>query len=459
MNAKSNQIEQQSREGALPMNEVAEQGLTKTSIVSKALFIVFWILAIFPFTLQEISMGIYEKVETPIRLACDGVLLLLALWTIKNRLDIILAGTLIVLSFSSSVLNNIGLAQWANGVRIYLPLVTLLPIVRYLLATRARAMDFLRKMDRTLFIFLVMQVPCMIYQCFLYGAYDNVGGSLGWMMSGTISSLIYAISFYLMLRHWDNGKSYLENLKSNWVLIFLLFPSYLNETKISFIFLAFYFLFLVPFDRNFMKRILVVLPVMLVMVMGAGWFYIKMVVPDENIFTAEYLETYLQGDDEMQSLVMDNYLDQDAPDVNETDFGRGLKMAVLPDIFNSQPSSWIYGFGGGQFKGGREVDVPKFAQQYEWFLQGTWIGITMFAIELGILGLLWLVGYMIVLFRPFRRVAHREKRLQMYVLLIMVLNLFYGPSFIYVVYTFMLTYMAFVGSRWKLTAMADEKNR
>lgn len=417
--------------------------------------IVLWILAVFPFVLQEISSDIYEKVETPIRLACDAILFLLGVWTLKNRLDIALFASLIIISLLGSFCNGIAIVQWANGLRIYLPLVMLLPIVRYMLATRQRAIYFIRTVDKSLFIFLVIQVPCMIYQCVLYGAYDNVGGSLGWMMSGTISSLIYTISFYLMIRKWDNKISYLENIKKNWVLIFLLFPSFLNETKISFIFLACYFIFLLPFDHNFIKKFLVVLPVIVVAMIGAGWFYLKMVMPEENIFTAEYLETYLQGDEDLQNLVIENYMGQDAPDVNETDFGRGLKMAVLPDIFNSQPTSWIYGFGSGQFKGGHEIEVPKFAKQYEWLLQGTWIGITMFAIEMGVLGVLWLIAYTIILFRFYKGVAHREKRIQTYVMIIMILNLFYGPNFILIVYSFVLTYIAFIGSRWKLTAIAD----
>lgn len=449
LSGNSNQIE------ILP--EVESRVVSKATVVSKTLIIVFWIIALFPFLLQEVSIGIYEKVETPIRLVCDGIILLLGVWTIKNRYDIILAVSLLVISYFASVANGIGLGQWANGIRIYLPLVMLLPIVRYMLATRERAVPFIRTVDKTLYIFLIVQVPCMVYQCVLYGAYDNVGGSLGWMMSGVISSLIYAVSFYLMIRRWDNDKSYVENIKSNWILVFLLFPSYLNETKISFVYLAFYFLFLVPFDRNFMKRVLIVLPIMFVVMLIMSWIYLQMVVPSENIFTAEYLETYLQGDEDIQNLVKDNYMDQNTPDVNETDFGRGLKMAVLPDIFNSQPTAWVYGFGCGQFKGGREMEVPKFAKEYEWFLQGTWIGITMFGIEMGTLGVLWYAMYTIVLFRMMTKARHREKRVQTYIFFIMATSLLYGPNFIYLVYTFIITYIAFVGGRWKLTVIADKE--
>lgn len=431
--------------------------ITKTQIVSKTLFTMFWILAVFPFIFQETSISIFEKLETPIRLACDGVIVILCVWTIKNKKDIALLASLIIISFLSSTINHIELAQWANGLRTFLPLACLLPIVRYMLATRPRAIKFIHNTDTTFYIFLWIQVPCMVYQCILYGAYDNVGGSLGWMMSGVVSSLIYAISFYLMVRRWKSNLSYLQNIKKNWILIFLLFPSYLNETKISFIFLAFYFLFLVPFDRNFMKRILIVLPVLFIMLITAGWFYISMVMPDENVFTAEYLETYLQGDEELQSLVLDNYMDQDAPDVNESDFGRGLKMAVLPDIISSYPGAWLWGFGSGQFKGGKEMDVPKFASNYEWYLQGTWIGIAMFIIEMGVLGFIWLCTYITILFRWYTKVRHREKRIQVYLAIIMISILFYGPNFIYPVYTFILTYIIFISSRWKLIAIADSE--
>lgn len=132
-------------------------------------------------------------------------------------------------------------------------------------------------------------------------------------------------------------------------------------------------------------------------------------------------------------------------------------MAVLPDIFNSQPTAWVYGFGCGQFKGGREMEVPKFAKEYEWFLQGTWIGITMFGIEMGTLGVLWYAMYTIVLFRMMTKARQREKRVQTYIFFIMATSLLYGPNFIYLVYTFIITYIAFVGGRWKLTVIADKE--
>lgn len=389
----------------------------KYKLVARILIGVFWFMATYAFPLQEIILSVYEKVLPFVLLASDGILLLLGLWTLRSRCDILLLLSLVIISYASSRLNGIGMMTYLNGMRLYLPMVMLLPILRYMLSTRERADYFIALFDRSLYYFLLLQLPVMVIQCIRWGAYDNVGGTLGWMFSGVISTLIYVISFYLMVRRWDYGLSYLGNMRRSWMLLVLLLPSMLNETKISFVYMVFYFLFLVPMDRRFLKRLLLLSPLIMIFIAGAAYIYVNLLSDDNeatahtDIMSVQYIADYMIGDDDIQALVLDGYLNDVMPEVNEGDFARGLKFMGLPIILSDTPHAWTVGFGPGQFKGGTIMEETEFVKSYGWFIRGTEIIVLMLLIEMGIAGIVWYMVFISILFRWFHKVRGREKRL------------------------------------------------
>ncbi len=433
---------------------------TKYKVVAYTLLSIFWVLGTYTCILQEISESVYNAISTYINIVGEGLLVILALWTIRKRVDMFLIGSFLAISIISSYLNNGGLFFWLNGLRSYIPMLFTVPVIRYLFSTRRRAMLFLRLMDKSIYIFLWLQIPVMIYQCILYGAYDNVGGTLGWMNSGTISTLIYLLSFYLMLRHWDKDKNYLENLKHNWILLMLLFPSMLNETKISLIYIVLYFLFLIPMDKKFLFRLLYLSPVILVAISVGVYLYssflnTKYLTDDDdpsNMFSVEWIEEYTFGKETMKTLVLEGYM-ENMNDVQETDFARGIKFAALPIILDDNPYGWIWGYGIGQFKGGTHVEMTKFASKFEWFIRGTVMQLMMFIIEMGIMGCLWLIIYILVLFRWGKRVGNRNKRLQWFMGIVTAMILTYAPFFTFIQFMILFTYIAFLSSRWRLTEL------
>lgn len=436
--------------------------IPKYKIVTRMLLTVFWVLGTYLFPLQEIVPGVAEAIGSYMNLLTEAIIILLGLWTIRSRADWALLISLLVISLISKTVNIMSWSFYINGMRSYLTTIFLLCIIRYLLSTRERIQYFVTLMDRSLYIFLLIQMPVMIIQCIRWGAYDNVGGSLGWMNSGQISTLIYAISFYLMVRRWDNEKPYIQNLKENWILLLALFPSMLNETKISFVYLILYFLLLVPFDRKYFKRMLYVAPLMIIAVAAFGKIYLSLMVNArqdgeiENVMSFDFLSDYVFGNDDVTTLVLDGYMNTVLPEVQEDDFARGLKFAALPIILNDKPYTWWIGFGPSQFRGGSQMELTPFAVQYEWLLRGTQMSAMVFLVDLGIPGLLWLVAYYIVLFRAFRRVRKREKRLSWYMAITVIATTFYIALHILPAFMIVIIYLCMLTSRWPILKYVEK---
>lgn len=428
--------------------------IPKYKYVAWLLLGVFWLLGCFAYPLQELVPDAYASVNTYIYLLGDALIILIGIWTLRARIDIILLVSLLIISIASMIVNSQTIIEYLNGMRFYAIVVFILSTLRYLLATRTRLEYFIPLFEKSLYIFLLIQFPVMVQQCIRWGAYDNVGGSLGWMMSGAISTLLYVISFYLMLRRWDSDKSYGANLKQNWMLLVLLIPSMLNETKISFIYMLLYFLLLVPFDRKFINRLLIIAPITLSIIIGAISIYNKVQDNPFDTSKAEGLSVseYVFGQDDIREAVLDGTVENLIPYIEDEvgDLARGVKFAALPIVIQSSPHALWLGFGPSQFKGGNVLEETDFTKEFKWMIQGTFISVIMYQIDLGLLGVLWLIFYIIVLFRAFRHVKFREKRLMIFMAIIFVLDYLYMSAHILQTFMIVFTYIIMMSSRWSL---------
>lgn len=392
----------------------------KYNLATKIFFILFWVGATYNFPIQEVTKEEIVLLTNIIGFALDICLLILALWLIKSKVDWILLISFLLISFYSTIIaNDNGLVAYLNGIRQYFCYICMLPILRYFLSNKKRMPEFVKKFDKTLFVFLCIQFPCMTYQCILYGAFDQVGGSLGWMMSGVISMLLYLISFYLMQKHWDNNLNYIANLRKNWILIFLLLPSFMNETKVSFIYLALYFILLIKIDKMYLTRLLMLSPIMIIIFTAGVSLYITFVDNDKNyVNTSDALEFYLTGDDAALNLIeiLVDQGDEVLQGEDQSDFARGLKFAAIPLIYEFEDTSVLSGFGVGQYKGGNIVKKTKFAKDYEWLLKGTIMEGERWIIELGILGIIWVIVFWISVFKTSK---FKQKNLELRILLVL----------------------------------------
>lgn len=371
-----------------------------------------------------------------------------ALYINKNRNDIVIAISFFVIAaISTLIINREGLVMMFNGARDFFGIIFIVPYLRFLMTFKGRGDDFIRLFDKSLFFFLWVQVFFATWQFLRYGAGDSVGGTSG--SSGTLSMLIYFISFYLMSKRWDEHKNYFKNLYDNKVLIFLLYPSFINETKISFILFLFYFLLLIKFNRAAIAKILVALPLMTIILIGIGAVYLDVTNQEADRLTSkEFYDEYLFGGDDLETTLEIAFLVQDGTiDVTETsnhwavDIPRFAKLFLMPQIMEDSKGGMIFGAGLGQFKGGESLEMSQFAKENQWLLRGSRLWLFMILVELGFVGLAWYVFAMIKIVNWKECGYPMAKNVKIYFLLFVVIILFYHEAWRYLLFCSIFIYI------------------
>ncbi|MCH5347612.1 MAG: hypothetical protein J1E63_10900 [Muribaculaceae bacterium] len=360
---------------------------------------VFWIMSCLGFVDQQLIPPL-EKLHNAILAACDLVIIVLGLLTLKQRGDMVVFWSyLIIGAISTLFLNHIGIFNLFNGTRDFLGLIFAVPILRWFMTCEYRE-EFKRLMDKTLTAWLWLQAFTITWQFIKYGAGDWGGGTMGHGASGMMSMSIYLISFFLIVRRWDSSQ-YFSSLWKNRMYIFLLYPSFLNETKVSFILLAAYFILLIKFDRHFLVKILYVLPVGVAVFIGLGSLYFSVTKQDpDEVLSVEFFEDYLYGQDldniiEVSMMIQDGTMDVDPREWWTVDIPRIAKLVLIAPELRDTEGGLLFGAGLGQFKGGTMSDVPRFARINEWLLNGSRPWIFFIIVQLGWIGYVWFVCLMV----------------------------------------------------------------
>lgn len=405
----------------------------------------FWVLGVWAFIAQRV--GIFDALFTPMQLLTDMVLILLGVWTIRNAWDIaVLVIYLVVSAISTIWVNELSPTFWLNGSRFYFYIIFLTPIFRWILSKKNRAIYFIEKFDASLYVFLWLQVPSMIFEYVALGGNDQGGGTLGNYMSHIISCLIYCISFYLMLKKWDKEKGYISNLLANWTLIFLLCPTFMNETKVSFIYLVLYFFFLVPFNRKFVRNILITIPFIAVGLIAAVYLYLNTVDVSDEQMSLEWLEYYVMGDDETYE-IMESMLDTYGND-EDRDFMRGAKFLMLPAVLVDKPWGVWVGYGASQYKGASVMEKTEFLRRYEWFFFGTTTLGMMTMVDLGTAGILWLLFALAVMFGWLGPRGRFKGQLQWYLGLQVLIMMVYASNLTILSCALPFIYLVMLSCHW-----------
>ncbi len=425
--------------------------VTKSILIERVLIGVFWVLGTIGFICDEFIPGL-ESLRSYILLGCDGVLVMLGLLCLRHRADFLFIGSLLLIGFTSSiVLNKLSLTFSVNGMRVFIGAMFCYPIFRYFWDEPRRREHFIKTFDRHLEVFLWLQVPCIGYQFFLYGADDHGGGSLGNWYSGTISMMIYLISFYL-LRKRINPRHFVGSILKNYKYVLLLAPTFFNETKISFVLLVVYFILLMPIDKRMFVRALVVTPVMAILFL-VGYTTYKMTFKGDlsettgeaNIFSEEYLMEYMFID--LEHAEEDATWNMDNTESGLADVPRITKFLLLPMFEEENPGHVPMGFGVGHFKGGTKMDHSEFFDQYEWYLMGTIPYFIHIYLQLGVVGLLWFIVFLSSLFiRHPDGFSKRDLNMQLFLILLIGINLFYIESLRDL--TFCIVVYALVAGSW-----------
>ena len=394
---------------------------------------IFWTTTSFGFVADEILPPLAQA-RSIVNLLLDFAFLLLGIFTLKKKSDIIfIVSFLFIAAVSTLYLNHEAPIHFINGSRQFLGILFMIPIARYFL-TCYDSDKYRRLIDRQLYIFLWIQAFCITWQFIKYGAGDAGGGSMGLGASGIISTLIYLISFYLITQKWDSSH-YLLSLRNNKDLIFLLYPTFLNETKVSFIFLGIYFLLLYRFEWQTIRKLLIALPITIVVFTGLFYLYLNLTNQNKDVVgSSEFYTEYLFGEDpehlrEVAQKVQDGAITVDPRDWWVVDIPRFAKFGFMPMVLSESDGGILWGAGLGQFKGGTKIDPPKFAIQYEWLLAGSIPMAFFIMIQLGIIGLVWFLIFVFWNLNFGKRTFEFAMQLKLFLSAIIGIVLFYNDSF------------------------------
>lgn len=355
--------------------------------------VIFWVECCYGFVAEELLPPL-EPARNAVMLLCDVLTLMLGCLTIRKKGDLAVLGSFLFIGvLSTIILNHESWMTFFNGTRDFFGLLFAIPILRWFF-THEKSAEFKRSWIKQLNIWLWLQAFCITWQFIRYGANDHGGGSMGEGASGMTSMMIYLVSFFLITRDWDKS-SYFKSLRQGWIYILLLYPSFLNETKISFIMLLAYFVLLIKYDRKLFVRLAYIVPSAVVGIMALGSFYLSVTDQDaDEVLSVEFFEQYLYGLnlDEMIDvaiMVQDGDIEIDPRDWWVVDIPRMAKIAlIIPELREGGGGLWL-GAGLGQFKGGSIVDATHFAKYNQWLLQGSRPWLFVVLTQLGIIGLIW----------------------------------------------------------------------
>lgn len=429
----------------------------KYKFYSTILFTCLWIQLCYGFFMSELIPAL-SKVQPFVNLLIDGIFIVMGLAFLRSRRDIAVFASFLLVAGLSALLNHQGAVAFFNGFRPYAGLLFAVPIFRYFLTSK-HAARFVASMDRQIYILLWLQVPTIVWEFIRHGAGDAVGGTLGYGGSGVISTLICFLSFYLLIKAWNPDKSYFENIRAHWIYVFLLFPTFLNETKITLVILPFYFILLMKLNRTFLFRILAAAPFMSLAMCSLGIVYLHIThQEDNNVFSVEFMQGYFVGEDIEQLAYLAVLVDEGEIETDNQwvlDLPRFGRMYFVPEALRATKGGLWLGAGIGQFKGQTVLKMSEFRRKYNWLLRGSALAIFYISIELGILGTLWLCATMLSLIfgcgNPPRFLGLRGL-----LLLLFGLTMAYNSQLFISQWIFLFSYVAMVGMQPASKLRANE---
>ena len=402
--------------------------LEKYKVFTGLFFGAFWVLLTFGFISEELMPPLIP-LRSVVMLLCDAVFLILGLYSLRDRRDQIVFGSFVVLGCVSSYLNNLGVVFIVNGARDFFGMLFAIPICRFLLKSRFSD-RFIESFDKQLWIFLILQTFCVTWQFFRYGPGDHGGGSMGNGFSGIVTTLIYIISFYLLSKKWNYGNYWME-LWKNKVYVFLLFPTFLNETKIGFLFLLAYFLLLLRVEWKTVFKVLISIPLIIVAMIVAGYAYLTVTGQTfESVFSQSAMDDYMVGEDpeelvELGMAIQDGIYERE--DIGQVDIPRFSKLIFIPEALKDAAGGSLFGAGLGQFKGGTTLSLTPYADTWAWLLGGSVPYIFFIVIQLGVLGAAWLFYNLFTVMLP-QSPMPLGRNIKIFVWLILALMMFYNDS-------------------------------
>ncbi len=423
--------------------------IDKYKLYYRTFLVLFWTGMCLGFVCDELPF--LSPIRNPLLVVIDIVLMIMGLVLLRQRLDKLVIGSFFIIGVVSTLLvNRLGVMTFFNGSRDFFGLLFTIPVLRFFL-TGPRKHIFKANIDKQLKIWLILQAVCITFQFLKYGANDHGGGTMGNGGSGMASMLIYLTSFYLLIQKWDFDNVW-ASIKENKLYLILLYPSFLNETKVSFVLLLGYILLLYKPTRKSIMKLVYIIPLGIVALIGIATVYINVTHQEaDDVFSYDFVYEYLVGQDvdyyvDLAQKLQDGYFDEwmIAPeDFWTVDIQRMSKLILLPDALKRQNGGMLLGAGLGQFKGGTFSDSTPFAREYKWLLQGSRPWPFFVLVQLGWIGLIWF--FWMFIRNIFMRIKYDPviRRMLILIGLAALLIQFYNDSLRYYYFCFALFYLSF----------------
>lgn len=422
--------------------------------------IIFWVMGTSSFIFEEFIPPL-EILKAPILLVADISMVVLCIKLIRDRRDILLISLFVIVGAIVSFMNSVPTLLWVNGIRDYIGMLTALPILRYFFNSNDAAY-FKKSFDKQLKIYFFLQAFCVTEQFIRYGANDHGGGAMGNWSSGSISMIIIMLSFYFVLRDWDPD-DYLKSLWRNRWYIFFVFPVFLNETKVSFVILAVYFVLLFPLTKKSFVKLLIAIPVMIISFIMLVSLYLWATGDENDVASVDYIANYLTGGDDAEELIdladyAVEFVELSVEEWNYADLPRFIKFGILPDALNDSEGGILLGAGFGHLKGGTTLEQTKFHDEHLPLLYGTNPMLNMIAVPLGLVGLVWAFFWFKYALAFSKRAGWQPLRLKLMLLFITLLSFLYISYFRYIVPCIVFYYLC-VASTYKVSEDDEESDK
>lgn len=341
-------------------------------------FALLWLYTCFGFFVELLPpLGALTSL---VLLLCDFGLFIISLITIRRKslkYLFLFIGTVLCGLASYPFNSGISASQFINGIRDFIPLFFSFIFLTNALYGPCRV-EFYKQMNTYIVAYLILQIPVSLFQVAMWGMGDWVGGSAGFGHSGNMSFLIYLCTFFLLMQKFDSKKLIRSLINSRYVFL-LWIPTFVNETKISFVLIILFLLFCLNYTpRSLVKNILILACGM--MILGSFLFVYQKLKGASvyNMMTGGYYATEYSFLKSKKTETVD-------PDVY-ADLPRTIRFYVAGKLLTTNTNSLLFGKSLGHFKGSDGARTA-FANQYEYLVVGSKPFVVIVAIQVGLIGL------------------------------------------------------------------------
>ncbi len=300
--------------------------------------------------------SVEKQLTSTILLAEDVLVTALGVSLLRNtRRRYVFAFVFLLLISLINYLNNdsASLTQYLSGLRELANFVCFFVIFHAVFCSEYKIV-FEKNFKRFVLIFLFSQIPVSIYQYLSHGstAGDWVGGTLGTGGSGVLTIALLLMIVYFIYQTNDVKKQLLSLLAFSPFLI----PTFLNETKITFLLVPLMMVCLIRFKNKFFPLVLTSVAVVFVFIYADIYNEFKgdsYNADFQDVYTSEFLQDYLAGQD-----------------LTVEDIPRLTKLGVGTQLL-SEDQRLFFGEDIAAFKGGSTTDLSAFASSHEWLIVGS----------------------------------------------------------------------------------------